>query len=136
MALPQAKQDLTQEYLGHLPEKMHEMRKSLDAIEGGEAQLDSLEAAAAEAREAYETAAGKAHDKRITAAKRLDKAVARELKPLKLDAARFLTAIGKLPEEKWGASGFDSAEFLIATNPGADYAPLGKIEGSLRAGQS
>ncbi|MEM7779123.1 MAG: DNA repair protein RecN [Pseudomonadota bacterium] len=110
-----------------LPEKMREMRSQLDAIEGGEAQLDALEAGAKEAREAYEKAATKAHEVRIKAAKKLDKAVAKELVPLKLDAARFLTSIGKLPEEKWGASGFDTVEFLIATNPGADFAPLGKI---------
>ena len=54
-------------------------------------------------------------------------AVARELAPLKLDAARFKTAVTELPEERWGAAGMDSVEFLIATNPGADFAPLNKI---------
>lgn len=111
----------------HLPDLMREMRGKLDAIEGGEAQLDALEAAVKETREAYVEAAEKAQGLRIAAAKKLDKAVAAELAPLKLDAARFLTAIGKLPEERWGAHGMDSAEFLIATNPGADFAPLGKI---------
>ncbi|MCK0128176.1 DNA repair protein RecN [Erythrobacter sp. F6033] len=111
----------------HLPELMREMRGQLDAIEGGEATLDALEVAAKEARTAYLTMAEKAHEKRVKAAKVLDKAVAAELAPLKLDAARFLTSIGKLPEEKWGAHGMDSAEFLIATNPGADFAPLAKI---------
>ena len=110
-----------------LPDLMREMRGKLDSIEGGEAQLDALEAAAKEARTAYVAAAEKAQKQRIAAAKKLDKAVAAELAPLKLDAARFLTAIGKLPEEKWGAHGMDSAEFLIATNPGADFAPLAKI---------
>ncbi len=110
-----------------LPDVMRDMRSKLDAIEGGDAQLDALEAAAKEARAAYLTAAEKAQTARIKAAKQLDKAVAAELAPLKLDAARFLTAIGKLPEEKWGAHGMDSAEFLIATNPGADFAPLAKI---------
>ncbi len=110
-----------------LPDLMRDMRGQLDAIEGGEAQLDALEAAAKEAREAYVAKAEKVHAGRIKAAKKLDKAVAAELAPLKLDAARFLTAVGKLPEERWGANGIDSAEFLIATNPGADYAPLGKI---------
>ena len=110
-----------------LPARMREMRAKLDAIEGGEATLDALEAAAVEAREAYVKAAEKAHDQRIKAAKKLDKAVAAELAPLKLDAARFLTSIGKLPEERWGAQGMDSVEFLIATNPGADFAPLAKI---------
>jgi DNA repair protein RecN (Recombination protein N) len=110
-----------------LPTKMREMRTKLDTIESGEAQLDALEAAAKEAREAYGEAAGMAHEARIEAAKRLDKAVAAELAPLKLDAARFLTAIGKLPPEKWGAQGMDTVEFQIATNPGADFAPLAKI---------
>ncbi|MEM8725396.1 MAG: DNA repair protein RecN [Pseudomonadota bacterium] len=110
-----------------LPELMREMRAKLDAIEGGEAELDALEAAAREAREAYLKAADKAHDQRIKAAKKLDKAVAAELAPLKLDSARFLSSIGKLPEDRWGAHGMDSVEFLIATNPGADFAPLAKI---------
>ncbi|EAQ30398.1 ATPase [Erythrobacter sp. NAP1] len=110
-----------------LPELMRDMRGKLDSIESGEAELDALEAAAKEAREAYGEAAGMAHEARIAAAKRLDQAVAAELAPLKLDAARFLTAIGKLPPDKWGRLGMDSAEFLIATNPGADFAPLAKI---------
>lgn len=110
-----------------LPELMREMRAKLDAIEGGEATLDALEAGAKEARETYLTCAEKVHDARVKAAKKLDKAVAAELAPLKLDAARFQTAITTLPEDKWGALGTNGAEFLIATNPGADFAPLNKI---------
>jgi DNA repair protein RecN (Recombination protein N) len=64
---------------------------------------------------------------RFEAAQRLDKAVAAELAPLKLDAARFRTAVVRLPDDRWGPGGFDAVEFLIATNPGADFAPLGKI---------
>lgn len=110
-----------------LPELMRDMRVRLDAIEGGEAQLDALEAGAREAREAYLKTAEKAHETRVKAAKKLDKAVAGELAPLKLDAARFQTSITVLPEDRWGASGMDGAEFLISTNPGSDFAPLNKI---------
>jgi len=110
-----------------LPEKMREMRGQLEAIEGGEAELDALALAERDAGEKYTKKAEAAHKARIAAAKKLDKAVAAELAPLKLDAARFLTAIGRLPEDKWGANGIDSVEFMIATNPGADFAPLGKI---------
>ncbi|MEO0871662.1 MAG: DNA repair protein RecN, partial [Pseudomonadota bacterium] len=110
-----------------LPGLMVEMRGKLEAIEGGEAHLGGLEKAAGKAREAYANAAKKASDTRTKAAKRLDKAVAAELAPLKLDAARFQTAITSLPEERWGALGQDAAEFLIATNPGAPFAPLTKI---------
>ena len=58
---------------------------------------------------------------------KLDVAVAGELAPLKLDTARFRTRVERLPEERWGASGVDAVEFLISTNPGADFAPLAKI---------
>ena len=110
-----------------LPQKMREFRMALDAIEGGEAQLDALEAAERETGDAYEKAARALHDARVVGAQKLDAAVADELAPLKLDAARFRTDIAKLPEEKWGPSGMDAVEFLIATNAGAGFAPLGKI---------
>jgi len=103
------------------------MRDQLDAIEGGEAELDSLEAAAKETHQIYRARAEALHAGRVLAAMRLDDAVAAELAPLKLDAARFKTAVADLPDERWGAGGMDSVEFLISTNPGADFAPLGKI---------
>jgi DNA repair protein RecN (Recombination protein N) len=110
-----------------LPELMRTMRGQLDSIEGSEAQLDALEAAAKEAGQRYRAEAQALHDRRVAAALRLDEAVARELAPLKLDAARFRTAVTPLPEDKWGAGGTDAVEFLIATNPGADFAALTKI---------
>ena len=110
-----------------LPKLMREMRTQLDAIEGGEAGVGALEAAEKDAGEAYRKAAQKLHDARVKAAKNLDKTVEAELVPLKLDAARFLTSIEALPEDRWGPNGMDAVEFLIATNPGADFAPLNKI---------
>ncbi|HEY8602968.1 DNA repair protein RecN [Tsuneonella suprasediminis] len=110
-----------------LPEKMREFRAALDSIEGGEAELDALIAAAKQAGEIYRERAMALHRLRVDASERLDVAVASELPPLKLDAARFRTAVVELPEERWSASGIDSVEFLIATNPGADFAPLNKI---------
>ncbi|MBT0668449.1 DNA repair protein RecN [Novosphingobium profundi] len=110
-----------------LPEKMAHMRTTLDAIEGGSEHIARLEAAAQKAALHYRDLAEKRHDLRRAAAKRLDKAVASELAPLKLDAARFQTSVMKLPEARWSASGMDAVEFLISTNPGADFAPLAKI---------
>jgi DNA repair protein RecN (Recombination protein N) len=110
-----------------LPGRMREMRAALDAIEGGEAELDALALAARETGERYRARAAALHASRVAAAARLDAAVSAELAPLKLDAARFRTAVTELPEERWGAHGTDTVEFLIATNPGADFAPLNKI---------
>lgn len=110
-----------------LPEKMRAFRDALTSIEGGEAELDALESEAQAAGERYRGAAQALHAMRRAAALRLDAVVAGELAPLKLDAARFLTSVTELPEERWGAHGMDAVEFLIATNPGADFAPLNKI---------
>jgi DNA repair protein RecN (Recombination protein N) len=110
-----------------LPARMRTMRSELDAIEGGEAEIGALELAAGAAGDAYRSAAAALHAARTAAAVRLDAAVAAELAPLKLDAARFRTSVTALAEERWGASGSDAVEFLISTNPGAPFAPLAKI---------
>lgn len=110
-----------------LPEKMRDMRAALESIEGGEAQLDALEAAAKDAGNRYRAEAEALHATRVAAAMRLDEAVTAELVPLKLDAARFRTSVAELSEDKWGPHGMDAVEFLISTNPGADFAPLNKI---------
>ncbi|MBX9643751.1 MAG: AAA family ATPase, partial [Novosphingobium sp.] len=110
-----------------LPHQMRMMRAQLDAIEGGEANVTALEAAAEAAGVTYRDKAAALSAARTEAALRLDRAVAGELAPLKLDAARFRTGVTRLPDEQWGASGIDRVEFLISTNPGADFAPLAKI---------
>ena len=110
-----------------LPAKMREMRAALDAIEGGDAEIGELEKAERAAHQVYRSRAEALHANRVAAALRLDEAVAAELAPLKLDTARFRTAVAELPEERWGAHGMDAVEFLISTNPGADFAPLNKI---------
>ena len=99
----------------------------LDAIEGGSAGLAKLEAAVADTAAAYTHAASALSDLRTKAAARLDAAVAGELVPLKLDAARFQTLVERLPAERWGPEGIDRVEYLISTNPGAPFAPLAKI---------
>ena len=110
-----------------LPATMRALREKLDAIEDGEADIAALEKAAQAAKQGFIARAEALHKARIAAGKALDKAVAAELAPLKLDAARFQTAVTMLDEDKWNSSGMDGVEFLIATNPGADFAPLGKI---------
>jgi DNA repair protein RecN (Recombination protein N) len=110
-----------------LPARMAEMRAALDQIEGGEASIAGLARAAQDAGLDYRAKAESLSVARAEAARRLDAAVAAELAPLKLDAARFRTAVVRLPEDRWGPQGVDAAEFLISTNPGADFAPLAKI---------
>ena len=104
-----------------------ELAQRLARIEAGGAGLAALEREVQTARVVYEAAAAALSAERAEAATRLDRAVATELAPLKLDAARFRTAIERLPEAQWSVDGRDRVEFVIATNPGAPFAPLAKI---------
>ena len=104
-----------------------ELAARLEAIEAGGEGLAKLEAEVAAKATAYRAAAEALTAARTEAAARLDKAVAGELVPLKLDAAQFRTSIEALPEDRWSENGMDRAEFLISTNPGAPFAPLTKI---------
>ena len=90
----------------------------LAALDDGEAGLKKLAAAAKAARATYVTAAeGQAAARRKGAA-RLDKAVAAELAPLKLERAKFVTEVAALPEADWSAAGTDRVQFTVSTNPG------------------
>lgn len=104
-----------------------DMAARLTAIEGGEEHIAALEADVAKKAAAYRTAAQGLSDERQQAAGKLDAAVAAELAPLKLDAARFRTVVAPLDEGQWSGQGMDRVEFEISTNPGAPFAPLTKI---------
>ena len=100
------------------------MREQLAAIEAGGERIEQLDAQLVAAREAYAVAASRLSEQRHHAAARLDSAVAGELAPLKLDAARFRTALASAEP---GPSGTDRVEFEVSTNPGAPFGPLTRI---------
>jgi DNA repair protein RecN (Recombination protein N) len=64
---------------------------------------------------------------RKATAARLDGAVNLELPPLKLEKARFVTAVETQEEAGWSAEGIDKVAFLVSTNPGTPEGPLGKV---------
>ncbi|AEG48933.1 DNA repair protein RecN [Sphingobium chlorophenolicum L-1] len=104
-----------------------EMAAKLAAIEGGEEHLAALEFDVKAEAATYRQAAQSLSAERQMAAGKLDAAVAAELAPLKLDAARFRTVVAPQDEGQWGPHGMDRVEFEISTNPGAPFAPLVKI---------
>jgi DNA repair protein RecN (Recombination protein N) len=110
-----------------LPALAEALQARAAALVAGEAGLAALEAEVAAAADGYGAAAAALSAARRAAAGTLDAAVAAELAPLKLDAARFRTAVAVLPAGEWGPDGQERVEFEIATNPGADFAPLMKI---------
>jgi DNA repair protein RecN (Recombination protein N) len=110
-----------------LPALAESLAAKLGALEAGTKSLAALDAAVRAARAAFEEEAQRLTEARSAAAARLDLAVARELGPLKLDAANFRTIVEPLPEAQWNARGRDRVEFEVSTNPGAPFAPLTRI---------
>lgn len=104
-----------------------DLAAKLEVIDAGSEGLAKLEAEVKAKAAAYAAAADALSLLRHAGAARLDAAVAGELAPLKLDAARFRTEMESLPEERWSGEGTDRVEFMISTNPGAPFAPLTKI---------
>jgi DNA repair protein RecN (Recombination protein N) len=107
-----------------LPALLAELTARRGAIDNGEQRLAELERALADTRGEFDRAATALTEARTAAAARLDIAVASELAPLKLEAARFRTAVA--PAEP-GPSGTDRVEFAVSTNPGAPFGPLVRI---------
>lgn len=100
------------------------LRGKLEALDQGAENIGSLEAGLKAAEARYADLATALHDKRVTAAKALDKAVSEELAPLKMERAVFQTLIEDAPD---GPEGRDAVSFTVATNPGAPAGPLAKI---------
>jgi DNA repair protein RecN (Recombination protein N) len=103
------------------------LRARLEALDAGAGEVATLEAAEAKARSSYIAAAGKLSATRRKSAAELEKALAEELPPLKLDRARLVIDITARDENAWGADGQDRVSFLVATNPGQTPGALAKI---------
>jgi DNA repair protein RecN (Recombination protein N) len=98
----------------------------LELIDAGAERLIALEASAAEADARYRAAASALSAVRQKTADKLDKAVNAELKPLRLERAKFSTELASEPEEG-GPHGIDRVEFWVRTNPGTKPGPLMKV---------
>ncbi|ABD88837.1 DNA repair protein RecN [Rhodopseudomonas palustris] len=95
-------------------------------IDAGAGQLKALEEKAAEADSRYAAAAAKLSASRAKSAEKLNKAVAGELAPLKLERAKFMTQVETDPGAP-GPQGCDRVEFWVQTNPGTKPGPLMKV---------
>ena len=98
----------------------------LAAIDAGEEELAALRDRLAEADRTYAAAAGMLSGARHEAAAALDEAVARELAPLKLERARFITRV-ETDTASRDPAGYDRVEFWAQTNPGTRPGPVMKV---------
>jgi len=101
-----------------------QLRVKLDALDNSATEMSSKQQAVRDAETEYDAAATKLNKARRDSAKLLDRAMAKELAPLKMERAVFVTEITEAPA---GPEGRDSVAFTVATNPGAPSGPLNKI---------
>ncbi len=103
------------------------LKARLAAVDGGAENVKRLAATERSARMGFDQTAQVLSVARQEAARMLDKLVAKELAPLKLDKATFRTVVSPKPEAAWNETGLDRVTFEISTNPGLPPGPLDKI---------
>ena len=103
-----------------------EFEAKLAMVSGSDAKLKQLLAEVDLAHAAYLTEARRLSDARRAASERLEKAVLRELQPLKLAHARFRVGFEPMGDEG-SANGLERVTFEVATLEGAAFGPLAKI---------
>jgi DNA repair protein RecN (Recombination protein N) len=107
-----------------LPEEHAARRAQLAALDAA-ADLDSLNAAEAKAKEAYLTEAKLLSKARAKAAKALGSAVTTGMQELSMKGGSFEVALVALPEG--GAHGLEQIEFRVAGHAGVPLRPLAKV---------
>ena len=107
-----------------LPELSADLARRVAALDAGAEDIGRLEGALAATEVAHAEAAARLSAARRTAAEKLDALMAGELAPLKLERARFETAIEATEP---GPEGADRVRFTVATNPGAPPGPIDRI---------
>ena len=106
---------------------LERLETSLAAVEDGGTAVNALIKARDEARTEYLAEAEALSDKRQKAAVKLDKAVALELPPLRLEKATFTTIVKRRADAEWGANGIDHIHFEVSTVPGVPGGPLARV---------
>ena len=107
-----------------LPEE-HEARRAQLAALDAAADLDSLHAAEAKAKEAFLAEAKKLSKARAKAGKALGAAVTTGMQELSMKGGSFDVALVPLPEG--GAHGLEQVEFRVAGHAGVPLRPLAKV---------
>ena len=110
-----------------LPELLKDMQEQLAVLTDGAGNLDQLAKQAEAAKAEYVAAAEKLSAVRKKVSGKLDKAVTKELPPLKLEAASFKTRLDPLDEPDWNEFGREYVSFEVKTNPNTAVGPIHKV---------
>jgi DNA repair protein RecN (Recombination protein N) len=101
------------------------LQAELEALEGGDADLETLSAEVETLRDSWRDQARKVGERRRKAALRFAKAVQKQLTFLAMDKARFEVEVED--RQSPAVDGLQTVRFLISANPGQPPRPLTKV---------
>ncbi len=105
-------------------ERREACRRELEDLSSSTEKLEALHSKLESSRNKYKALATELSKMRSNAAKRLERAVTKELPSLALEKARFSIAMGT---GDWRETGTDTVELLFSANPGEDLRPLVRV---------
>jgi DNA repair protein RecN (Recombination protein N) len=104
-----------------------DVARKLNEIENKDEVLRQLKQEQAVAGQRYLAAARNLSKQRFEAARKLEKLVESEVNDLAMKVRFKVDLAGSDDEINWGSSGFDQAQYVIATNAGEPLRPLAEI---------
>jgi DNA repair protein RecN (Recombination protein N) len=110
-----------------LPEKFNSLSARLAELDGGDYDLDALQAKLDKAREQYLETAEKLHKARQKAAKQLGQGVSTAMQQLGMGGGVFEIRCDYDAESKFTTYGLDDIEFQVSANPGQPLKALIKV---------
>lgn len=110
-----------------LPGLRDGLADELAAIEAGDEALAAARRRETDAKACWRMAAERLTEARRAAGSRLETAVARELKPLRMAGTRLRIAISPLADDRAGGHGQDEVAIEVETQKGAGFGPLARI---------
>ncbi len=110
-----------------LPGLLEKICRQIESLDQDQGRLSELRRNVVETQNRFKKVADKLSKGRVAAAKKLDRAITKELPPLKLQKARFETKIFHDSNNGFSRHGLETVEFHAATNPNTELGPLAKI---------
>lgn len=122
--------DMARKYhipVSELPNYAKTVQDNIQTLDNAEAEIAKADTHRKELQATYHTLAKQLSDIRHEKAQHFSDAIEKELKPLKMENARFKVALTPLEESHWAEHGIEHVEFAVQTNQGSPFGPVKHI---------
>lgn len=112
--------------LEELPQYFQQLQEQLKQLNADESELQEIEKSYQTAVQHYQKKAEKLSQSRKKSAQKLQKLITQEIQTLAMQGGNFSICLSP-SEQAFTASGSETIDFLVATNPGQALQPLNKV---------